>query len=273
MAPSTPPPPGADAPPPLGDVDIATVAALFGERTRARVLTALAGGRALPASVLAAETGVSAPTMSAHLARLLDGSLVTVERNGRHRYYRLATPAVGEAVEALARLAPQQPVRSLRQGTRARALRRARTCYDHLAGELGVGLTTVLLDRGALCREDGATTTDRREDDRLSTRMATHPYRLGPHAPQVLAELGVDLAAETASASRRPLLRFCVDWSEQRHHLAGRLGAAVATALLDGGWAVRVPGTRALRLTGDGERGLTAFGLAGPRAARTTATG
>jgi len=124
----------------LGDSDLAAVGALIGEPARARVLMALADGRELPASVLASEAGVAASTASVHLARLVDGGLVTVESRGRHRYFRLAGPKVGRAIEALAAIAPPAQVRSLKDGTRAQAVRAARTCYDHLAGRLGVDI-------------------------------------------------------------------------------------------------------------------------------------
>ena len=133
-----------------GDADIARISALIGEPSRARVLMALADGRALPAGVLAGEAGVSASTISEHLRRLLDAHLVAVERQGRTRRYRLAGPPVAEALEAIARIAPPEPVRSLRQGTHAHALRRARTCYNHLAGRLGVALMAALLRDGVL---------------------------------------------------------------------------------------------------------------------------
>src|SRR2546423_111342 len=130
-----------------GDADIAKIGALVADPARARILLALGDGRALAASVLADEAGVAASTASAHLGKLLDGGLLAVERHGRHRYYRVAGPQVAELIEALARLAPASPVRSLRQGTKAQAVRYARTCYDHLAGRLGTGLMEALLQR------------------------------------------------------------------------------------------------------------------------------
>jgi DNA-binding transcriptional ArsR family regulator len=234
-----------------GDADIASTAALFADPARVRVLMALADGRALAASVLANEAGLSAQGTSAHLAKLRQAELVAVERSGRHRFYRLAGPHVGEVLETLARISPSQPVTSLKTGTRAQALRFARTCYDHLAGRLGVAVTAALLERGALAATDGVPTTARREQDRLSAPMAAHPYVLGPKAEQVFGDLGVDLDA--ARRRRRPLLKFCLDWSEQRHHLAGALGAELTTALERLGWLEpRVPGNRALRLTDTG---------------------
>jgi DNA-binding PadR family transcriptional regulator len=214
---------------------------------------ALADGRALPASLLASEAGVSPQTVSAHLHKLLDGGLLTVERSGRHRYYGLAGPDVAAAVEALARLAKLQPITSLRQSTRAAALREARTCYDHLAGRLGVALLEGLVRRNALTRTDGGNGTERRTEDPLAQQLPDGPYALGPNATTVFAELGVDVVT---LPTRRPLLRFCVDWSEQRHHLAGQLGAATTTSLLTRNWLHRRPHQRAVTLTDDGRREL-----------------
>jgi DNA-binding transcriptional ArsR family regulator len=233
-----------------GDADIAYVATLFADRTRAKVLTALADGRALPAGVLAAEAGVSAQAASAQLARLRENGLIEVEQSGRHRYYRLASAEVATILEGLAAIAPAQPISSLRQGTRAEALRRSRTCYDHLAGRLGCAVNEALLARGVLERSDGESTTDRREGDRLSAPVAAHPYRIGPAAPGVLGDLGVPETALAEPASGgRPVLRFCVDWSEQRHHLGGRLGAELLATFVDAGWIKRRRGNRAVDLT------------------------
>lgn len=253
--------PGAEAA--YGDADVAPVASLFADTSRVRVLMALADGRALPASLLAAEAGLSPQGVSAHLAKLRAAGLVDVEKSGRNRYYRLSGPAVADVLEAMARLAPARPVRSLREGTRAQALRAARTCYDHLAGRLGTAVTAGLLDSGALATTDGDATTGRRTGDRLSAPLTDHPYELGPRAAVVFGSLGVDLPALRADRSRRPLLRFCLDWTEQRHHLAGRLGAALTTALLDAGWLTRAHRPqRAVRLTDPGRAELsTRLGL------------
>jgi len=236
-----------------GDADVARAAALLAEPARAKVLMALADGRALPASLLATEAGVSPQTVSSHLHKLLDGGLLEMERSGRHRYYRLSGPEVAAAVEAVARIAKPKPIRSLRQSTRAAALREARTCYDHLAGRLGVDLLEGLVRREALVRTDGGAGTDRRADDPLAAQLPDGPYALGPAAPEVFGELGADL---TEKASGRRLLRFCVDWSEQRHHLAGRLGAMVADAMLERDWVRRRPRQRAVDLTDAGRRAL-----------------
>lgn len=242
-----------------GDLDIASAAELFADRTRARVLMALSDGRALPASVLAAEAAVTPQAASTQLSRLTDAGLLTVEQSGRHRYYRLATGQVATVLEALAQLAPMQPVRSLRHSTRAARLRSARTCYDHLAGRLGVQVTQALIDTGALAPRDGITDTRRRPGDRLSSQLPDHPYTLGSNATQVLASLGVPADRLTENhSSRRPLLRFCLDWSEQRHHLAGRLGADLLAAFIKAGWITRSQGQRAVKLTDAGHRGLHA---------------
>jgi DNA-binding transcriptional ArsR family regulator len=132
-----------------GDTDLAAVGAVLAEPARAKVLLALGDGRALPASMLAAEAGVAPSTASHHLARLVDAGLIVAESRGRHRYFALAGPEVGELIEAVARVAPAQQVRSLRQGTRAHAVRYARHCYDHLAGRLGVAVADALATDGA----------------------------------------------------------------------------------------------------------------------------
>ncbi|WP_344866164.1 metalloregulator ArsR/SmtB family transcription factor [Amycolatopsis ultiminotia] len=245
-----------------GDADIARIAALFADPARVRVLLALDDGRSLAASVLAGEAGLSAQGVSAHLAKLRDAGLVTAEKSGRHRFYRLAGGAP-ELLETLARHAPARPVSSLKEGTRAEALRSARTCYDHLAGRLGVAVTAALLEHRALVTVDGEPTTRRRAGDRISAPLKDHPYDLGPRAPEVFTALGVDLAA--ARASRRPLLRFCLDWSEQRHHLAGALGAALTDRFLSAGWLRRrTTGHRAVHLTDEGRSGLqSVLGIGG----------
>jgi DNA-binding transcriptional ArsR family regulator len=233
---------------------VAGAAALLAKPARAKVLMALADGRSLLASLLAVEAGVSPATVSAHLRELLDGRLVPVERSGRHRYYRLAGPEVAAAVEAVARISRPQEVRSLRQSNRAAALRQARTCYDHLAGRLGVEILDGLVRHQALDRTDGRTGTERRPGDPLAAQLPDGPYRLGPQACPVFDHLGVDLAG--IDRSRRRLLRFCVDWSEQRYHLAGQLGAELATSLLQRGWIVRRTRQRAVDLTEHGRTGL-----------------
>ncbi|MES1248934.1 MAG: metalloregulator ArsR/SmtB family transcription factor [Actinomycetota bacterium] len=198
-----------------GDADIAAVGALLAEPARASVLLALADGRSLAASMLAAEAGVAASTASHHLARLVDAGLVRVESRGRHRYFSLAGPQVGELIEAVARVAPPKPVTSLREGTRAHAVRYARSCYDHLAGRLGIAVAD------ALCDDDFAIT-------------AAGARRL--HA------IGVDVRTGDHA-------RACRDWTEQRDHIAGPLGTELLSALVQHGWLRRDARTRAVRVT------------------------
>jgi len=209
---------------------------LIAEPARARMLAALGDGRALPASALAAEAGVAPSTASAHLARLVEGGFLCAESNGRRRYFRLRGPEVAEALEALARVAPREPVRSLGQATRIEALRAARTCYDHFAGRLGTALMDALLARGLVADE--------------------HVTDLGIER---LGGLGIDL---DAVPGRRARFRSCLDWSERRPHAAGKLGAALAAHAFEFGWVERLDGSRALRVTPAGETGFAdAFGL------------
>jgi len=189
---------------PAGDADVARIAALIGDRARARVMMTLLDGRALPAGVLAVEAGVAASTISAHLARLVDAELLTAERQGRARYFRLAGSSVAEALEAIARISPPEPIRSLRQGTRAHALRRARTCYNHLAGRLGVTVMAGLLERGILTGGDGQHHAESAGRDRLSAPGSDLTYGLTHAGRRELTGFGLDLAA--VERQRPPVL-------------------------------------------------------------------
>jgi DNA-binding transcriptional ArsR family regulator len=243
-----------------GDADISAPAALLSNPSRARVLLALVDGRALPASVLAVEAGVAPSTASEHLAKLCEAGFLVSEIQGRHRYYRIGSGRVVAAVEALAALAPTIPVRSLRQGTRANALRRARLCYDHLAGRVGVELMRAMLDRGMLTGGDGSHDPERAPTDRLSAPGHDVDYRLTEPGAIGLTDLGVDV--DGLSGARRPLIRYCLDWTEQRHHLAGALGAAIAGRIFELGWVRRAKVHRALVLTPAGSEGLaSALGI------------
>ena len=238
-----------------GDADIAALGSVLAEPARARMLMALGDGRALAASVLASEAGIAPSTASGHLARLTEAGLVDVLPQGRHRYYRLAGPQVGELLEVLARVAPAGPIRSLRQGTQAEALRSARTCYDHLAGRLGVAIFGALLDAGHVAGGDGRHDPARAVQDRLSARGRDIDYRLTPSGRETLAKVGVETDGDA--------LRYCVDWSEQRHHLSGATGRALATRLLELKWIRRADSGRAVFVTDLGQRELpSALGVA-----------
>jgi DNA-binding transcriptional ArsR family regulator len=219
--------------------DLADVAALLADRTRARMLDELSGGTPIVAGELARRTGVAASTASEHLALLERGGLIVVDRRGRRREARLATPAVAEALEAISRLADQRRPRGLREANRMEALRRARSCYDHLAGAVGVALTDALVSGGALSRSDGTFTAGD-----------------SPHWER----LGIDLDA--LRAGRRPLARACLDWTERRDHLAGALGAAVLSVCLERRWLERRSADRALLLTPAGTQALRRLGAA-----------
>ena len=232
-----------------GEVDIAAAAQLLAEPTRARVLLALMDRRALPASVLAREAGVAPSTASAHLGKLIDAGFLAVEQHGRHRYYRLSGPPVAEVIEALGAVAPEAPVRSLREGTRAHALRQARTCYDHLAGRLGTAVMGALIERGALTGGDGRFDPETAQQDRLSAAGHDVRYELTPDGVALLRDLGLEL-------DDRPAIRYCVDWSEQRHHLAGRVGAALTQRMFELDWIRRARTPRAVRVTDAGREGL-----------------
>jgi DNA-binding transcriptional ArsR family regulator len=236
-----------------GEPDITQVASLLADGARAKILQALGDNRALPASVLSDEAGVAASTASSHLKKLVAGGMLEMEKHGRHRYYRLAGPHIAELLEALARVAPPAPVRSLRDGTRAQAVRFARTCYDHLAGKLGTELMAAMIERGMLDGGDGNFDPSRANEDRLSSPGWDVDYRLTEHGVEELAAFGIDL---DELPKQRRLIRYCIDWSEQRHHLAGALGAAVAERTMELGWVKRADKTRALHVTDAGYEGM-----------------
>lgn len=237
-----------------GDPDIASVASAFADRRRARVLMALVDGRALPAGRLAEEAGVSASTISNHLTVLRNHGLVTVEQQGRHRYYRLATSEVEGVLEAVAKIAPRTPITSLRAHTRARAVRSARTCYRHLAGQAGVDLFRRLVRAGWITGGDGLHRPDV-AGDRLSSSGKGDQYRLTSTGAESLATWGIE---DGVLSTTRPL-RYCVDWTEQAHHLAGPLGTAVTGWLFDLGWIVRNNVPRSVDVTDEGEAGLASL--------------
>ena len=213
--------------------DLSRVAALVGDPARANMLSALMGGAALTASELALESGVTLPTASSHLAKLSQGGLVRVASEGRHRYFALAGPEVASMLEAIAGVAAIAGPRRVRPGPRDRAMREARVCYDHLAGDKGVALFDHLVRHGFV-RPDGAQVS------------------LTPRGRGWFEEFGVDFDA--LKRSRRPLCRACLDWSVRRSHLGGSLGAAALDVVLRRGWARRETGSRVLNFTPKGRQ-------------------
>jgi len=211
---------------------VAGAAALIADPARAAMLMALVDGRALPAGELAYAAGVTAQTASSHLSRLLDGGLLMVERQGRHRYYRLAGGHVAEALEQLAAIRPAGPVRHKAPTKKARELRFARCCYDHLAGWLGVAVTGALTEREFLSAAP----------DKL--------FEVTPAGADWFAGAGVDVAALTTA--RRGIARQCLDWTERKPHLAGPLGTAFLSAMCGSGWLRKARASRAVELTPKG---------------------
>jgi DNA-binding transcriptional ArsR family regulator len=216
--------------------DIAMVAALVGDPARANMLTALMTGRALTASELAHQAGITPQTASSHLAKLEAGGLIEPEKQGRHRYYRLTGPDVAGVLEGLAGLAARSGHMRVRTGPKDPELRRARICYDHLAGDLGVQML------------------DSMKKQRL-VRQTKQEIELTAEGKRFLGKaLQIDAAA--LAHPRRPLCKACLDWSERRHHLAGTLGAAVMSRFTELKWAARdsAPGSRVVNFSRTGEK-------------------
>lgn len=225
----------------VSGITLAEIAALIGDVARANILSALMDGRALTAGELSWHSGVSASTTSGHLAKLSDANLIALERQGRHRYYRLASPEVAQAIEALMAVASFGPKRHRPVGPKDEALRNARTCYDHLAGRLGIAIADALsFKRHVVLSESAGVVTE--------------------EGQRFLCDLGIDLDAGP-KGSRAPC-RTCLDWSERRPHLSGRLGAAICTRFFELGWVERIKDSRALAVTAEGRRGLQeTFGI------------
>src|SRR6516162_3444268 len=221
--------------------DIAMVASLVGDPARANMLTALMTGRALTATELAHQAGITPQTASAHLGKLEIGGLIEQEKQRRHRYYRLADPDVAGVLEGLAGLAARAGHMRLRTGPKDPALRRARICYDHLAGDLGVQMLDSMRTQ-KLVRQ-------KKQDIELTTEGAR------------FLEKNLQISPDTLAHPRRPVCKACLDWSERRHHLAGTLGAALMSRFTELKWAARdqAPGSRVVNFTRVGEKRFAAL--------------
>lgn len=208
--------------------NIVEVASLIGDESRAAMLMCLLSGKALTASELARAAGVTPQTASSHLLKMLEGGLLLHESYGRHRYFRLATPEVGHALEALSTIARPKPIRSLRESDQSKALHFARTCYDHIAGEVGVTLTDRTLELGLILKKE-------------------RDFVITADGARWFLDFGINL--DEIRRRRRHFARRCLDWSERRYHLAGALGAAFMNRLFELGWIERASEVRALRIT------------------------
>ncbi len=213
--------------------NIVGVAALIGDHARAEILSALVGGEALTATELAQVAGVTKQTVSAHLAKLVDAKLIAVESQGRHRYFRLADRDVADLLESLMGVAYRVGAVRVRSSPREPALRKARVCYDHLAGDLGVLALDSLKQRKLVRATDAG-------------------LELTAKGGKYCREIGIDLAS--LAKERRPMCRPCLDWSVRRHHLAGCVGAAMLDLCFDHGWAKRQKDSRVVSFTPAGER-------------------
>lgn len=218
--------------------DIAQIGALIGDPARANMLAALTGGRALTATELAAVGGITLQTASTHLAKLEAGGLLAQRKQGRHRYFALADEAAARLIETMMGFAAGRGHLRHRPGPKDPALRKARVCYDHLAGDFGVRMLDSFICQGAIA-SDG---------ENLSVTDAGRTQ---------LSTLGLDLAR--LAAGRRPLCKSCLDWSERRLHLAGTLGKAMLGMVLEQDWARRDPQSRAVIFTPEGERRFLAL--------------
>ncbi|WP_085520931.1 ArsR/SmtB family transcription factor [Tuberibacillus sp. Marseille-P3662] len=215
--------------------NVAEVVSLMGESSRAAILTNLMDGRFHTATELAYMAEIKPQTASFHLAKLVDGDFVIVEKHGRFRYYQLANREIANMLESFLSVSKPPKVRSLKQSSQAKALHSARTCYDHLAGSLGVGLTNAMVEEGYLKKEE-------------------KDFRVTPSGEQFFTEFGLDMTA--LRKKRRSFSRACLDWSERHHHLAGALGNGLAKRLFELEWITQVPSSRAIKITNKGQSGL-----------------
>lgn len=215
--------------------NIVSIAALIGDHARAEVLTALMSGKALTATELAGFASVTKQTMSAHLAKLVEAGLISVEAQGRHRYYRIADEDVAHLIETLTGVAFRTGALRLRSSPREPALRKARVCYNHLAGELGVLIYDCLIRNRAF-------------------KFGAGGIELSDSGHRIFQQFGIDTVE--LMAQRRTFCKSCLDWSERRHHLAGALGSRMLDRIVELGWARRIRDTRIMEFSAAGEKAL-----------------
>jgi DNA-binding transcriptional ArsR family regulator len=215
--------------------NVAKIATLVSESSRAAILTVLLDGRFHPVNELAYMAGIKPQTASFHLTKMMNANVVAVEKQGRHRYYGILNEEVAQVMESLLSLAPPVEVRSLKQATEDKQIRFARTCYDHLAGSLGTQLKDSLIEKGFLSEEQ-------------------HEFLVTERGHEFFKTFQIDI--EMSRKKRRSFSPKCLDWSERRHHIAGSLGNVILERLLELDWIQRLPNTRAIKITSEGKRGL-----------------
>jgi DNA-binding transcriptional ArsR family regulator len=221
--------------------NVALIASLLSDRSRSAIATLLLDGRSHPAGELAAAARVTPQTASFHLSRMTETGIVTVEKHGRHRYYRIGRAADAEVIEQLLSLAKPAEIKSFRQSVMMRELREARFCYDHLAGQTAVAIVEAMEARALL-------------------RKAGMEYEVTAEGESFFADFGLDLAV--LRRKRRAFARCCLDWTERKHHLAGALGQALTDRMFERGWLVRNEAGRGVRVTKEGEAGIArTFGV------------
>jgi DNA-binding transcriptional ArsR family regulator len=219
--------------------NITAIASLIADPSRSIFLSSLLDGRALPAGELAYMAGVTPQTASSHLAKLIEGGLLKVEQQGRHRYYRLAGKEIAHLIETMASIAPPVQIRSLKQSDQLQQLSYARTCYGHLAGKLGISLCEALLQKDYLAEPEDALNKD---------------YHVTEQGTQWFTAFGIEL--QVKPGSRRAIARKCLDWSERRHHLSGMLGEQLRQRLLELDWTRQKAESRSVEVTETGKKGL-----------------
>ncbi|SDN03708.1 DNA-binding transcriptional regulator, ArsR family [Fictibacillus solisalsi] len=225
----------------MAQSNVAEIASIVSESSRAAMLTVLMDGRFHTASELAYRAGIKPQTASFHLSKMQEAGVIALEKQGRHRYYGILNEEVAKVMESLLFIAPPVKIKSLKQSSQDKAIRYARTCYDHLAGNVGVQLTDALLKAGFLKEEK-------------------ENFIIPEEGVRFFGEMGIDL--ERISKKRRSFSHRCLDWSERRHHLAGSLGNALLERFLELGWMQRVPHHRAVKITDAGINGFKrTFGI------------